>query len=771
LRVQLPVTAAGESCFARARIILSGTVQGAGMRPFIYRLATGLGLKGWVRNSPVGVCAEVEGLRDCINELLMRIAAEQPSAAHIGGVEATFLEPVGYASFEIRASLSGSKSAAIMPDLATCADCVRELFDPFNRRYRYPFINCTQCGPRFSIVQAIPYDRCNTTMHGFSLCGACRDEYENANDRRFHAQPIACPNCGPQVSLCDAHGKCIAARDDALMRAADLIRRGQIIALKGLGGFQLLADARSEASVQRLRARKRRDEKPFAVMFPTLDSIIADCVVSEAEVQWLSTPQAPIVLLRRQEPHSPQRVAANVAPRNPNLGAMLPYTPLHHLLMRELQCVIVCTSGNRSSEPICIDDDEAFERLNDIADAFLTHNRPIARPIDDSVLRVVLGRELVIRRARGFAPSPISVEGLRPDALAVGAQMKNTIAISVGGAAVLSQYLGDLGTLDADNSFERGVRDLCRIYDSTPDRFMRDAHPDYDSTRFAKRQTQPSVAVQHHYAHVLSCMAENALQPPILGIAWDGTGFGLDGTIWGGEFLRVDRRGFKRVAHLRTFGLPGGERAVEEPRRAALGLLFEIFGSAAFEQQHIPSISAFSQVELEALRIMLARSVNTPRTSSAGRLCDGLASILGLRQRASFEGQAAIELEFAMGSVTTNQAYEVDLSEGGSDRPLVLDWARMVEGVLADRASGVTVEEIAARIHNSMVESIVCIARRVQVECVALSGGCFQNNYLTERTVQRLRKEGFRPYWHRQVPPNDGGIALGQLVAAAREME
>lgn len=752
---------------------MSGTVQGTGVRPFVHRLASRMQLAGWVGNSSSGVTLEVEGPRARIEEFLERVSREHPSAACPQGVQAAIHAPLGYHSFEIRESLDGAKSAAIAPDLATCPECLAELFDPVARRYRYPFVTCTQCGPRFSIVESIPYDRCNTTMRAFELCGECLREYRDPADRRFHAQSLACPQCGPQLSLRDGKGNVIAVRGEAMRFAADCIRRGEIVALKGIGGFQLIVDARSEIAVARLRERKARPEKPFAVMFPDFASIANACEVSALEERWLRSPQAPIVLLRRKDSKS---IADGCAPQNPEVGAMLPCSPLHHLLMRELSFAVICTSGNRTSEPICIDDAEAFERLRGIADVLLTHDRRIARPIDDSVLRVVLDRELVLRRARGFAPTPLRVPGLRPGVLAAGAQMKNTVALSLDGTAVLSQHIGDLTALESRRAFTRATADLQRLYGLTARAIACDAHPDYAVSKFAAESGR-EVKVQHHYAHVLSCMAENELKPPVLGVAWDGTGFGTDGTIWGGEFLSIELGHYERIAHFRTFGLPGGEQAIEEPRRAALGLLFELRGDSLFES-HNPALAAFSPAELKVLRGMLARSVNVPRTSSIGRLCDALASIVGLRQRVSFEGQAAMELEFAAqqgrllacAALERDDAYEIKVCERAGSAPLVLDWAPMVEAILADLNCGVQIGCIATRVHNALVEAIIAVARRTSLQCVALSGGCFQNRYLLEQSVQQLRREGLQPFWHRQVPPNDGGLALGQLVASGSEM-
>jgi hydrogenase maturation protein HypF len=821
---------------ARLKIVIRGAVQGVGFRPFVYRLATELHLKGWVLNSAQGVFIEVEGTKEELEEFLRRLPRERPPRAFIQSFEHSWLDPVGYRVFEIRHSdESGQKSAFILPDIATCPDCLREILDPNDRRYRYPFTNCTNCGPRFSIIEALPYDRPNTTMKHFAMCLECQAEYENPKDRRFHAQPNACPTCGPHLELWDRQGTVLATHDDALRQAAQAIRSGQIVAVKGLGGFHLVCDARNDQAVQELRRRKHREEKPFALMYPSLELVKAHCEVSELEERLLTSPEAPIVLLRRkpadesagsadgsvlkhaQKPPSAgfhlnkpdasaSGVSPAVAPRNPYLGIMLPYTPLHHLLMAELGFPIVATSGNLSDEPICTDEYEALEKLKTIADLFLVHNRPIARHVDDSIVRIVGGRELVLRRARGFAPLPITLRkpadesagsagasvlkhaqkppsgGFhlnKPDAstsgiLSVGAHLKNTIALSVGSNVFVSQHIGDLEAPEAFRAFQRVISDFERLYEAQPSVIAHDLHPDYLSTKYAQAQqlrTENSelktvlVGVQHHWAHVLACMAENELDGPVLGVSWDGTGYGLDGTVWGGEFLLATRENFRRVAHLRTFRLPGGEQAIKEPRRSALGALYELCGDELFAMKELESVRAFSKRELEILRTMLQKNLNSPVTSSAGRLFDAVASLVGLRQISRFEGQAAMELEFALHGVETDEGYEFSLSEE------TLDWGPMMSALLSDVRENASVVKIAAKFHNTLVEMIVAVARRVGEERVVLTGGCFQNKYLTERAIARLREEGFRVYWHQRIPPNDGGIALGQIVAASHFKE
>ena len=746
----------------RLRLRIRGAVQGVGFRPFIYWLAEELGLSGWVRNSPSGVTVEVEGARRDVEEFRQRVVSDKPPHSVIQTVEASHLDPAGYGAFEIRESdLTGAPSAIVLPDLATCADCRREIFDRRNRRHRYPFTNCTHCGPRFSIVEALPYDRQNTSMRGFTMCAACRREYENPCDRRFHAQPNACPKCGPQLALWDARGKPLSSRHSALLDAARAIRDGAIVAVKGLGGFHLIVDARDDAAVGRLRERKHREEKPLAVMFPSIPAIREECEVSALEEHLLSSAEAPIVLLRRVRRAA--GIAASVAPQNPFIGALLPCTPLHHLLLAELGFPVVATSGNVADEPISIDERDAVERLAGIADLFLIHDRPIVRHLDDSIVRVVAGREMMLRRARGYAPLPITLRHPVPPTLATGAQLKNTIALAVGYDAFISQHIGDLGSAAAAAVFRRTIEDFERLYRVRPAHVIVDEHPDYYATQLAVEA--PRSTLQHHCAHVLSCMAENELDPPVLGVAWDGTGYGTDGTMWGGEFLKITAEGFERAAHLRQFRLPGGDSAAREPRRSALGVLYEIFGDDLFARRSsLKPMRAFSKAGRGTLRQMLARGVNCPLTSSAGRLFDAVASILGLRQRASFEGQAAMELEFALEECATDDACEMPLGADG-----VIDWAPAVRAILADVKRSRSAAEISAKFHNALVEAIVAVARRTGEACVALSGGCFQNKYLTERAIRRLREEGFRPFWHQRVPPNDGGIALGQIAGAARE--
>ena len=761
----------------RVHIAIRGAVQGVGFRPFIYRLASAMHLAGWVLNSPAGVFIEAEGDGATLDAFILRIGEEKPPLAFIQSMESTFLDPCGYASFEILPSTHGGDTGAlVLPDIATCPGCLADIADPANRRYRYPFTNCTNCGPRFTIIESLPYDRPNTSMKSFPMCDDCRREYENPSDRRFHAEPIACPECGPRLALWDERGNALAGDDDALPRTVTMIRAGGIVALKGIGGFQLLADAGNDDAVNRLRERKHREEKPFALMAPDMQGVRELCDVSPLEERVLRSPEGPIVILRKKaggHSRGAARQGSPVAPGNPFLGIMLPTTPLHHLLLRELASPVVATSGNLTNEPICTDENDAVRRLTGIADAFLVHNRRIVRHADDSIVRVMLGRELVTRRARGFSPLPVRLAREAPAMLAVGAHLKNSVAVSRGKDVFVSQHIGDLETEESLGAFHRSLGDMLAMFAVKPEYVVSDMHPDYLSTGYAVSAPYPRIAVQHHHAHIASCMAENGIAGSVLGISWDGTGYGTDGTIWGGEFLVTDGGSFERVAAMRRFRLPGGDTAVREPRRQALGLLFEMLGPAAFDRTDIPSLRSFTAGELTALRTMLTRGVNSPYTTSAGRLFDAVASLTGVRQVSTYEGQAAMALEFAAGE-GCDGSYGFAITERGAsdaragDAPRwTLDWRPVVEALLDDMSAGTAPGLVAARFHNGLIESALAVARNAGQERVVLSGGCFQNRCLTEGLVRRLREEGFRPYWHQRVPPNDGGIALGQIAAAA----
>ena len=749
----------------RVRIEVRGAVQGVGFRPFVYQCAQTLGLTGWVENTTFGIRMEAEGEADAVAALLRMMEETPPPNSSVLSVEVGDLEPRGEDTFVIRESApQGARIAQILPDLATCPDCLGELFDPKDRRYLYPFINCTHCGPRYSIVEDIPYDRARTSMRHFPMCPQCRAEYENPLNRRFHAEPNACPVCGPRLSLWDSGGKVLAQNHAALLAAVEAIRAGKIVAAKGIGGFHLIVDARSDEAVSRLRERKRRAEKPFAVMFASLADIERECDVTAQESVLLASPARPIVLVRRK----PGLVTAAVAPNNPRLGVLLPYAPLHHLLMRELGFPIVATSGNLSDEPIATDEAEALVRLAGIADLFLVHNRPIVRPIDDSVARAICGRDQLLRRARGYAPAPILMDGLNPGILALGGHMKTAVAVTLEDGVLLSQHLGDLETVAAREAHARAVDDMMKLRGVAPRLVVRDLHPDYATSRMAAEMGPPVVGVQHHLAHVVACMAEHDITPPALGVAWDGTGYGTDGTIWGGEFLLVTHEGWRRVAHLRSFRLPGGELAVREPRRAAIGLLYEAFAEEAFARKDLPPMAEFPPAERQIMLTMLRQGVNAPRTSSVGRLFDGFAALSGLRQITSYEGQTAAEFEWAADGIEAEKPYEFSLAaDPAADASLILDWKPALNAMLSDRRRGVPAGGISAAFHEGLAAALVSVARRIGERRVLLTGGCFQNARLTEASVAALQAAGFEAVWHRRVPPNDGGIALGQAVWTA----
>ncbi|HEX5044390.1 MAG TPA: carbamoyltransferase HypF [Candidatus Polarisedimenticolaceae bacterium] len=751
---------------ARLRLEVSGLVQGVGFRPYVYRLAGELALSGWVRNDAAGVHIEVEGDKAPLDQFRERLSREAPPLASVQDVTSTWLPTQGSERFEIRESEgSGERTVPVLADVAPCAACLAEMRDPADRRYRYPFVNCTHCGPRASIVRALPYDRPHTTMAGFALCPDCRAEYENPADRRFHAQPVACPACGPRLAYWMPDGTELADGEDALDLCVQALQGGQIVGLKGVGGFQLLVDARDARAVARLRARKRREEKPFALMLGTLEQVrqVVD-TTPEAE-QALCGPEAPIVLLSRR---AGSGIADNVAPRNPRLGVMLPASPLHHLLMREISFPLVATSGNLTDEPICTDEKEALTRLHGIADGLLVHDRPIARHLDDSVGMVAAGAFRITRRARGFAPLPVLLAEPVPPILAVGAHLKSAVALSVGRRVLVGPHVGDLDTPEALVAFERACEDMVRLYGVTPEAVAHDLHPDYASTQWAQATGAPLVAVQHHHAHLASCLAENGVSGEALGVIWDGTGLGTDGTIWGGEFLLGSASGYRRVAHLKPFRLPGGDAAAREPRRSALALLHAVSGAWGLAAHDLPPLQGLSRQQLRLLAAMLAKGTQAPLTTSAGRLFDGVAALLGLRMRSAYEGQAAMEVESAAGSLPAG-GYPMPLVSGPEGTVGVLDWSLAVEALVRDVRRGTGTAEMAARFHEGLANGILQVARVVGVGQVALSGGCFQNKRLLEGTAARLTSAGFTVFLHRRVPPGDGGVALGQVaVAAAR---
>lgn len=739
-----------SSQIQRHRVVLQGAVQGVGFRPAVYRLADTMRLTGWVRNTDEGLEIEVEGEAELLSEFLLKLRAATPLAAVITAEQILRVAPSGGVGFEILPSIeetsnSGPKLAAVLPDIATCAECMAEILDPANRRFGYPFTNCTQCGPRYTIVLDIPYDRAGTTMNKFEMCPSCRREYGSVHDRRFHAQPIACATCGPHIWLFPTGSD--PKRPFAAIVAA--LAQGSIVALKGIGGFQLLVDARNSAAVIRLRKRKQREHKPLAILMPSVECVRRYCEVSPEEEKLLRSPAAPIVLLQPREMHD---LAPEVAQYSPGIGVMLPCSPLHHLLMAHYPFPLVATSGNVAGEPIAIDNEEAITRLKIVADIFVLHDRPIARACDDSVVKLI-DHPHMLRRARGYAPLPVGVpHKLRP-VLAVGGHLKSTVAIGFGRQVWLSQHIGDLDSPEGRDAFEQTIDDLCKLYRFKPEVIVSDLHPDYASTRWAQHHSEitgvPLVQVQHHQAHVASCAAENGLTTPYLGVAWDGAGLGLDGSIWGGEFFAVDQGVCERVASLRPFALPGGEAAMRDCSRPAAGLLRQTRGSPMAREQIQPQIAA-----------MLEQQINAPLCSSVGRLFDAVAYLAGAAQNNFFEGQAAMCLEAVIGRTQTDEAYEIAATNG------IGDWSSLIEGVQYDRATGVSLDLISAKFHNALSDWILRGARSTNIRAVVLSGGVFQNGYLTRRSRRLLEADGFDVYTHRQVPANDGGLALGQAVLA-----
>jgi hydrogenase maturation protein HypF len=761
---------------SRIHIVIRGVVQGVGFRPFIYRLANELKLNGYVFNNSTGVFIEAEGDEKILGTFSSRIEKEKPALSVITSLEHSILDPAGYNEFTIRESeVDEDVSAFILPDIAVCDDCLNEMFNPDDRRYLYPFINCTNCGPRFSIIESLPYDRPHTSMKIFMMCDACREEYENPLDRRFHAQPTACHDCGPQLSLWDDNGETFSEKSDSVAQAGKLINNGKIIALKGIGGFQLLVDAKNDDAIKRLRKRKQREEKPFALMFPHIQSIKNACHLHEAEARVLLSPESPIVLARkksdirilpagRQGPQS--KISDLVAPFNPYLGVMLPYTPLHHLLMKELKIPIVATSANLSEEPICIDENEALERLQGIADCFLVNNRPIVRHVDDSIVRIIMNREMILRRARGYAPLPFQMGENYSDlksktVLAVGGHLKNTVALKKGDSIFISQHIGDLSTEESNNTFKKVINDFELLYDAKPETVISDMHPDYISTKHAKLIASNIEQVQHHYAHIAACRLENQVNGEALGISWDGTGYGEDRTVWGGEFFLTDDFSYKHVAQFKKFKLPGGEIAIKEPRRSLAGILFEIYGESFEGDTSYLLKDKFAKNEFSVITNMLVKGINSPLTSSVGRLFDAVASLFGICQQSSYEGQAAMMLEFAADRNEMGD-YSFKVNE---DDTLIIDWQQIIESIILDLKKDIAESIISARFHNSLAKIILSITEKLAVKKVILSGGCFQNELLLERTIELLQMNNYKVYWHQRIPPNDGGISLGQIAA------
>ena len=747
----------------RRRIRVRGIVQGVGFRPFVFRLAEEEHLAGWVLNDSLGVLCEVEGARSNLDTFERRLRADAPPLARVNAVEGETIPATAETGFLIRPSdRTDARTTLISPDVATCDDCLRELFDRNDRRYRYPFINCTNCGPRYTIIRDIPYDRPKTTMLPFRMCEACQREYDDPRDRRFHAQPNACPACGPQVKLVDPEGRELPGLDP-VNRAADFLHDGMVVAVKGLGGFHLACDARSERAVTRLRKRKGREEKPFAIMAPAVEIISEFAEVRPEDRRLLQSPERPIVLLLKREP---SHIAHAVAPHSRYVGVMLPYTPLHHLLLAEGFEALVMTSGNVSDEPICKENDEAIQRLRRIADYFLVHDREIHTTSDDSVVRADAGGLKQMRRSRGYVPVPVPLDD-GPVVLAVGAELKNTIALTRGPFVFLSQHVGDLKNLRTHEFFLETVEHLKKILAVEPAVVAHDLHPDYLSTRFALGlDSVERVGVQHHHAHIAGCMLEHDLTGKVIGVSLDGTGYGTDGNTWGGELLVADRSDFERVGQFEYLPLPGGDRAVDEPWRTAFAALVNAYADD-WRMLDIDFLRRHDGRDLSTLAQMLDRGVNCPLSSGAGRVFDAVSALVGVCEQATYEGQPAIELE-AIVAPDVREAYPYTVStEGGR---WVVHFAETYRGVVEDLRRGTQNANISAKFHNTIVEVIVALVSRAAAKTglrrVCLSGGVFQNRYLCDNVVPKLEALGFEVYEQSVVPANDGGIALGQAAVA-----
>ena len=744
-----------------------GTVQGVGFRPFVRRAAAGLRLRGWVRNDPHGVLIRAAGAPPAIAALVRAIRTEAPPAARVESVEPAEADPAAppaAAEFAIAPSAGNGLAAttALPTDLALCRECRRELGDPQDRRYRYPFINCTQCGPRYSILERLPYDRPHTTMRAFRMCPRCQAEYDNPDDRRFHAQPNACPACGPAAVLTLGTGEQIRG-EEAIGRAAGLLAAGGVLAVKGIGGYHLMVDAGDETAVAALRRRKQRDEKPFAVMFPDLAAVRAAAIVPARAEGLLTSPAAPIVLLLRRPEAD---LAPAIAPGNPWVGALLPYAPLQVLLLGAFGRPAVATSANLAEEPLCFSEHEAHRRLAGIADAFLEHNRPIAHPVDDSVVRLAASGPVRLRRARGQAPSPLKLPGeLSGSWLCTGAQMKNTVAVAAGDRVVLSPHLGDLGGTATRAVFRRTVDMLAELHGADFTAVACDRHPDYASTRYAEELGLPRVAVQHHLAHVLACLLEHRqAADDVLGVAWDGTGYGEDGTIWGGEFILLSRNSASRFARLRPFRLPGGEAAIRDGRRTALALAHAAGGADFDELAERLGLGPAAPT----LRQMLAHGLNSPLTTSAGRLFDAVGALIGLDGLNRFEGQTPLAVEACAARSHSRRTLPLPLRPvpAGGGAAWELDWQPLLEEIQRGHGRGDAAADLAAGFHRALAAGIATAARQAGAGTVALSGGCFQNACLLDLTESALRAGGFKVLTHRELPPNDGNIAAGQALAA-----
>jgi hydrogenase maturation protein HypF len=751
----------------RTQILVKGMVQGVGFRPFVFGLAHRRALKGQVFNNHVGVLIDIEGESNTIEHFINEIKLNSPPLSLIESVERSDnLDLAHYQDFRIVESISsGEKFTPISADIATCDDCLREMFDVENRRYRYPFINCTNCGPRFTIIEDIPYDRAQTTMRDFEMCAACKAEYENPLDRRFHAEPIACSACGPQLALIPVGARLVPAPTvDIIYRVRELLLNGKIVLVKGIGGFHLACDALNAVAVERLRQRKYREDKPFALMASSVEVVRRYAVVSKAEEDLLTSERRPVVLLeRRTEASLPEAIAPGVK----TLGFMLPYSPLHHLLLENLERPLVMTSGNVSDEPVCYEDEEAAERLSQIADYFLLHNRRIHLRTDDSVTRIRAGREMILRRSRGYAPAPVKTAfKFAQEILACGAELKNTFCLARRDYAFLSHHIGDLENLETLRSFTEGIEHYKQLFHIQPEVVAYDLHPEYLSTKYALALEDAfvRVGVQHHHAHIASCMADNRVEGEVIGVAMDGLGFGTDGRMWGGEFFIADFTDAERLAHLDYIEMPGGAKAIREPWRMAAVYLHRALGDE-FLNLNIPFVRGLDRRAWTTLRRMIMTGTNSPETSSMGRLFDAVSSLLGLRNAVNYEGQAAIELE-AIADYQSSERYEFELETSSK----VIKAETVIRRAVEDLLNGFSAREVSAKFHLGVAHLIKMVAHNVRNERhlnrVALSGGVFQNMFLLESACRILRADGFEVFTHSRVPTNDGGISLGQAAIA-----
>ncbi len=754
----------------RKNIIIKGIVQGVGFRPFIHKLVKNYNLPGWVLNSNQGVEIEVEGKIEEINSFVSNIKEKLPPLAKIEKIEVRQLSLVGYKEFSIKKSIVKEEDSFVLvsPDISICEDCLQELFDSHNRRFRYPFINCTNCGPRFTIIKDIPYDRKKTTMNNFIMCSLCQSEYDNIEDRRYHAQPNACADCGPQVSL--YYNKRRIEGINPIKEAVKLLKEGKIGAIKGLGGFHLACDATNDKAVARLRRLKNREAKPFALMSFNLEKIMQYCKAGEKEKEWLMNRARPIVLLKKRVD---SLISPSVAPHNNYLGVMLPYTPLHYLLLKNNFAALIMTSGNIADQPIIADNLEALEKLDGIVDFFLFYNRDIFNRCDDSVIKAINGEKVFFRRSRGYVPYPIMLDFKLREVLALGGELKNTISFSRENYIFPSQYLGDLKSAETLEFFKESIKVFANMFKMKPKIIACDLHPDYLSTQYAEEMKVNKrleiVKVQHHHAHIVSCMAENNVKEKVIGVAYDGTGYGDDGNIWGGEFLLCDHKKYSRVGYLKYYPLPGGDKVITEPWRMAYSYLYSIYGSKA-KILDIDFIRRMDYGKLSIIEKMIDKNINSPFTSSCGRLFDAVSSLIGIKDEISYEGQAAMELEsFCASGIKGKYNFCVYMEE----EKFIIDPQEIFIDIIKDLKKGLDKKIIAAKFHNTVTEFTVDLCGKIRentgINKIALSGGVFQNKYLTEKVIFSLEDKGFEVYIQRKVPPNDGGISLGQAVVAGCE--